>query len=176
MPGLGGNTGFSYSLSQLIRDESWIQHVKQPTRFRCGQKLTLLHLFITNGKHFIDNINIKASFGKSDHANLKLEFIYYWTQWMIETRYSRNFSKANLTGLRAFLGAIPELHGDVEDINRTITEAIHEVDRLYTPRTSRRRLLSNKLPKQIHRQLDTRNQLFTKYETAGSDAGGINFR
>ena len=34
---------------------------------------------------------------------------------MTETRYSRNFSKANLTGFRTFIGAIPELRGDIED-------------------------------------------------------------
>ena len=146
------------------------------TRFRCGQKPSLLDLVITNEKHFIDNIDIKAPFGKSDHATLEFEFICYWTQWVTETRYSRNFSKANLTGLRTFLGAIPELHGDVEDINSTITEAIHEADQLYVPRTSRRRLSSNKLPKRIRRQLDSRNQLFAKYKTTGSDADGVNFR
>ena len=42
-------------------------------------------------------------------------------------RYSRNFSKVNLTGLRTFLGAIPELQ-DVDDINSMIIEAIHEAD------------------------------------------------
>ena len=99
-----------------------------------------------------------------------------WTQWVTKTRYSRNFSKANLTGLRTFLGAIPELHGDVDDINSTITEAIHEADKLYVPRTSRRRLSSNKLPKRIRRQLDSRNQHFAKYKTTGSDANGVNFR
>ena len=155
VPGSNESTGFSYSLSQLIRDESWFQHVKQPTRFRCGQKPSLLDLVITNEKHFIDNIDIKAPSEKSDHATLEFEFICYWTQWVTKTRNSRNFSKANLTGLRTFLGAIPELHGDVDDINSTITEAIHEADKLYVPRTSRRRLSSNKLPKRIRRQLDS---------------------
>ena len=77
VPGSNESTGFSYSLSQLIRDESWFQHVKQPTRFRCGQKPSLLDLVITNEKHFIDNIDIKAPFGKSDHATLEFEFICY---------------------------------------------------------------------------------------------------
>ena len=176
MPGSDGNTDFAYSLSQLIRDKSWFQHVKQPTRFRCGQKPLLLDLVITNEKHFIDNIDIKAPFGKSDHATLEFEFICYWTQWVTEKRHSRNFSKANLTGFRKFLGAITELHGNVEDNNSTITEAIHKADRLYVPRTSRRRLSSNKLPKRIRRQLDSRNQLFAKYKMTGSDADGVNFR
>ena len=170
------NTGFSYSLSQLIRDESWFQHVKQPTRFRYGQKPSLLELVITDEQHFIDNIDVKATFGKSDHATLEFEFICYWTQWVTETRYSRNFSKANLTSLRKFLGAIPGLHGYVEDINSTITEAVHETDKLYVPRTNRRRLSPNKLPKRIRRRLDSRNQLFAKYKTTGSDADSINFR
>ena len=39
-----------------------------------------------------------------------------------------------------------------------------------------RRLWLNQFPKQICRQLDSRNQLFGKYKTTESDADGIQFR
>ena len=89
------STGFSYSLSQLIRDESWFQHMSNnPLGFDVGRNPRYLISSSPMRKHFIDNIDIKAPFTKSDHATLEFEFICYWTQWVTKTRYSRNFSKS----------------------------------------------------------------------------------
>ena len=109
------------------------------------------------------SLTLRHPSGQSDHATLEVR-IHLSLDSMGDKKQGTHETsfKANLTGLRTFLGVIPELHGDVDDINSTITEAIHEADKLYVPRTSRRRLSSNKLPKRIRRQLDSRNQPLRK--------------
>ena len=47
------------------------QLIKEPTRFRMGQEPSLLDLIITTDEHLINNIEIKAPLGKSDHVVLE---------------------------------------------------------------------------------------------------------
>ena len=78
--------GFSSRLLQLVQDEDRTQHVCEPTRYRAGQRPSLLGLVLTNESHLVDNIHICEPLGKSDHMVLDFEYICYWTGKLATTK------------------------------------------------------------------------------------------
>ena len=93
--------GFLSRLLQLVQEEDWTQHVCEPTRYRTGQRPSLLDLVLTDESHLVDNIHMCEPLGKSDHMVLDFEYICYWTGKLATTKLLRNFSKVNFSGLSA---------------------------------------------------------------------------
>ncbi|KER28253.1 hypothetical protein T265_04856 [Opisthorchis viverrini] len=45
---------FAAALIEVVHQSAWTQNVVAPTRYRAGQKPSLLDFVITNGRHFVD--------------------------------------------------------------------------------------------------------------------------
>ena len=71
---LGTESATSKFLDRINLND-WYQHVQQSTRYREGQKSSLLDLIITNEEHAIDNLEMYHPLGKSDHVVLKIDYV-----------------------------------------------------------------------------------------------------
>ncbi|CAC5400855.1 unnamed protein product [Mytilus coruscus] len=58
-----------------LRANFLYQHINKPTRFRGNQTCRTLDLVITKDESNIDNINIDAPLGLSDHATITIDFL-----------------------------------------------------------------------------------------------------
>ena len=67
--------GFSSRLFHLVQEEDWTQHVCEPTRYRAGQRPSLLDLVFINESHRVDRIQISEPLGMSDNAVLEFGFL-----------------------------------------------------------------------------------------------------
>ena len=87
-----------------IRDCYLFQPIKQPTRFRSGQELSILDLVLTNEENMVNNIIYSSCLGKSDHITLAFQFICYTKP--NETGYiKRNYFKGNYKSISSALEA-----------------------------------------------------------------------
>ena len=80
LPGINWKTGLTNGYNPVdkqfltvLGDNFLCQHVDQPTRFRDGQKPSLLDLIITNDENVINEIRYREPLGKSDHLVLEFE-------------------------------------------------------------------------------------------------------
>ena len=58
--------------------------MKLETRFREGQKSSLLDLIITNEPHMIEDLEILNPLGKSDHGVLSFTYLCYGEEKIIK--------------------------------------------------------------------------------------------
>ena len=65
----------SKDLIDTLQDNFLFQLVDKPTRYREGQKPSLLDLIITNEENFINDIEYCSPLGKSDHLVLQFDMI-----------------------------------------------------------------------------------------------------
>ena len=70
-------TSIQSRLLDITCAQGWTQHVKVDTRFRMGQKSSLLDLVITNESGMVENLQLFSPIGKSDHGVLFFSFVYY---------------------------------------------------------------------------------------------------
>ena len=80
LPGIDWKSGLAngYNLVDkkfltVLGDNFLCQLVDQPTRFRDGQKPSLLDLVITNDESVVNEIRYREPLGKSDHLVLEFE-------------------------------------------------------------------------------------------------------
>ena len=83
-----------------MEDNYLHQHVKNATKFREGQSLSLNDLVITNDEHMIEKIPHLSSLGKSDHVVLEVDFNCYTDKVVKTTNSKRNFFKGNYTEIK----------------------------------------------------------------------------
>ncbi|GAA53342.1 hypothetical protein CLF_110053 [Clonorchis sinensis] len=98
------------ALAEVVQQSAWTQHVVAPTRYRTGQRPSLLDLVITNERHFVDQTISNAPLGHTDHCVLTFDFICYWARNPEPQTWIRNFCRADFSGMRIFLE-----QGDTED-------------------------------------------------------------
>ncbi|KAK2152940.1 hypothetical protein LSH36_314g03058 [Paralvinella palmiformis] len=55
---------------ETLQDQFMHQHVDEPTRFRSGQKPSLLDLVISSKEELVSDITYREPLGKSDHPSL----------------------------------------------------------------------------------------------------------
>ena len=60
-----------------VNDVFLHQHVQENTRFRIDQEPSLLDLIFTNEESMVDNLEINAPLGKSDHVSILWTFYSY---------------------------------------------------------------------------------------------------
>ncbi|CAH8601994.1 unnamed protein product [Dicrocoelium dendriticum] len=65
---------FKADLQELVTSVPIYNHIA-PTRFRTGNRPSLLDSVFTNEKHMIDVLNVECSLGRSDHALISFDFI-----------------------------------------------------------------------------------------------------
>ena len=64
----------NHTFIECIRDCYFFQHITEPTRQRGTDTPSTLDLIFTNEEHMIEDINIEAPLGNSDHSILKFKF------------------------------------------------------------------------------------------------------
>ena len=64
-----------YKFIECIRDSFLFQHVSTPTRGRGSDKPSCIDLVLTNEELMIENLDIGAPLGRSDHAMISFDFI-----------------------------------------------------------------------------------------------------
>ena len=81
-------TSIQSRLLDVTCAQGWTQHVKTETRFRMGQKSSLLDLVITNESGMVENLQILSPIGKSDHGLIFFGFVCYH-----ETKITKSIPK-----------------------------------------------------------------------------------
>ncbi|MBM6549301.1 hypothetical protein H7673_10610 [Streptococcus dysgalactiae subsp. equisimilis] len=155
---------FSNLLLQLVHENSWTQHVKEHTRHRVGQNSSLLDLVLTNESHLVDQVRVTAPLGKSDHALLEFDCICYWAASRNQCRLTRNFRRANLSGLISYLQTADYSDGTIQERFTTLQDHILEADNRFVPRVAMRSKVGSRLPRRIRRLLDERSRLFARFK------------
>ncbi|VDI38734.1 Hypothetical predicted protein [Mytilus galloprovincialis] len=72
---------YEHTFIEALRDNFLYQHIDKPTRFRENQMCRTLDLVITKDESNIDNINIDAPLGLSDHATITFDFLYSFNEY-----------------------------------------------------------------------------------------------
>ena len=138
----------------------WTQHVRELTRYRAGQRPSLLDLVFTYESHLVDKIQISEPLRKSDRAVLEFDFLCYWTCKLASRKLLLSYPKADFTGLSLHLAETIHLDGSVNELFARIQSAIHEADLKYIPRRPVKQQSAPSLPRRIRRLLDSRAHLF----------------
>ena len=63
----------NHQFIECIRDCFYFQHITEATRQRGSDTPSTLDLLFTNEEHMIDELNIEAPLGNSDHSILKFK-------------------------------------------------------------------------------------------------------
>lgn len=66
----------SYRFLECVRDCYYFQHITEPTRQRGTDRPSTLDLIFTNEEDMIENLNISAPLGKSDHSVLNFDIVH----------------------------------------------------------------------------------------------------
>ncbi|MES9974559.1 MAG: reverse transcriptase domain-containing protein, partial [Candidatus Thiodiazotropha sp.] len=171
------NYGLGAELLNLAKTRSWTQHVKEPTRFRCGQTSSLLDLIFTNENHFVDTVHHLAPLGLSDHMLLKFDFVCYWARKTLHNVQQRNFKRANFQDMRNYIAeGISVLPPGSQEAYEELRCLLDRADNLYVPRVLVKRTDKHQLPRKIRRLLQQRSKLFAKQLRTKTAVDMHNFR
>ena len=92
---------------ECIRDTFWFQHIKLPTRVRQGNEPSVLDLIFSNEENMVENVNLLASLGKSDHLVLTFNLVCYTISHPKNEQKSKlNFFKGDYVSIREELDKI----------------------------------------------------------------------
>jgi hypothetical protein len=87
-----------------IKESFLIEHVREPTRIRDGQRSTLDDLVLTNKDEIVSDISIAPALGKSDHVTLLISLACMHKQ--LSKPPHRNYAKADYGKMRDELEAV----------------------------------------------------------------------
>ncbi|CAH8638630.1 unnamed protein product [Dicrocoelium dendriticum] len=68
---------FKTDLQDLVTTVPLYNHITLPTRFRTGNRPSVLDLVLTNEEHMIDALVLDCHLGRSDHAVISFSFVCY---------------------------------------------------------------------------------------------------
>ncbi|CAH8480123.1 unnamed protein product [Dicrocoelium dendriticum] len=68
---------FKTDLQDLVTTAPLYNHITLPTRFRTGNRPSVLDLVLTNEEHMIDALVLDCPLGRSDHAVISFNFVCY---------------------------------------------------------------------------------------------------
>ena len=151
LPTIGWNgqltrtNGLGAELFISTQQHSWTQHAKEPTRFRSGQKPSLLDLIFTNESYSIDRVQHISPLGLSDHTLLKFDFLCYWHTRIVHNAQQRNFKKADFQGLRNYVAVeLSLLQSGAEKAYEEFACLIKRADELFVPRIRSKELTNTR--------------------------------
>ncbi len=81
------------------RDGFMLQHVKEPTRWRNGQRSNTLDLIFTNKDSLVSDIQIRSPIGKSDHGVVIFKVLCD-TKDVSSSTTRYQYEKANIAGMK----------------------------------------------------------------------------
>ena len=122
---------------ETIRDSYLTQHILEPTRGRGTDQPSLLDLLFTSNEDSIENIEMYAPLGKSDHSLIK--FLYRSFPEKIPEKFVCNYAKADFELMKRKLDINWEMffQGYTDDINKLwerFVEKYNEADRECIPK------------------------------------------
>ena len=88
----------AYKFLTATKDSYLIQHQKTATRYKPGQKASILDLVFTNRDDMINEISVESGLGKSDHSCLLINFTY--ESGTVNKSIHRNFKRTNIEILK----------------------------------------------------------------------------
>jgi hypothetical protein len=97
------NTSSNSLFADLIMNSNLQQLILEPTRYRCGQRPSLLDLLLCNENNLIYDINLTSPIGKSDHV-----VIEYKLQLLIDNKpkqFLKHLNIINYTNLKERLNS-----------------------------------------------------------------------
>lgn len=117
-----------------------IQNQKDFTRYRTGQRPSLLDLVLTNKDDLVIDIDTQAGLGKSDHCTLVVTLACDSIMEENKTRF--NYSKADFEGLSNYLGKIDWesefVNKDTDSIWNTLKDKIQAATDIFVPKVKQK--------------------------------------
>ncbi len=92
------------SFLDAVSENYLIQHVDQPTRYREGQNPSLLDLVLTDKENMIEDLELEAPLGKSDHVVLKMQFLVAPPDTTKQEHFK--YQKGDYEGMREEIGKV----------------------------------------------------------------------
>ena len=153
---------------EVVQQQYLCQHVLSPTRSVPGEEPSILDLVFTREENMVQNLEIVAPLGKSDHSGLLFDFIPSDRLDNIgeRERAKRNYFKGNYDLMRSELEGVNWVEifesNDVENICRNIEDLIKDLSLRFVPesRVVRRR---EKIPKSVQRAAKRKRELHKRY-------------
>ena len=96
---------FSQKFLDAVHSCLLFQHVTQPTRFREGERPSVLDLVFTNEEGMVMGLQYLPGLGKSDHVTLWFQLACYTHQTSAQLN-RLNFNRARWSDLNAMLGKV----------------------------------------------------------------------
>jgi len=153
------------------------QHINQPTRIRGLDEPHVLDLVITNDS-FIENIEMEAPLGNSDHAVIHVDCNLHVTNSSKTCKF--NFNKADFNSLRNSLQLnwddllLPH-ENNIEDMWFTFKNVLHSSVEQFIPKNNNFSLWKkdswdHPIDKNLRKKIARKNRLWTRYiETRNQD-------
>ena len=167
------NSGFDALIFSTLSSIGYHQHSSHPTRFRHGQRPSLLDLVLTNERPMIDDLNLLAPLGKSDHIVLSWDLLCYWTSTSLPRTPRLALHRGDYKGMTRYLAdmdwsILTNLTPEEQEstISATILEATKIFIPLHYPSPSKRKKYTGPLRRLINRK----RALWARYRRTSSDA------
>ena len=165
------NSGFDALLLSTLSSITYYQHSTHPTRFRQGQRPSLLDLVLTNERPMIDEITLLSPLGKSDHVVLSWELLCYWTSTTTQQTPRLALHRGNYEGMTRYLvnldwSILIDLTPDEQE--SAISIAIQEASKLFIPLhypSSKKK----KYPGSLRRLINRKRAIWARYRRTSSD-------
>ena len=89
--------GFGRDMLRLVGDNLLVQHVQSPTRWRVGQRPSLLDLVFTQGPNDVERLAITPPLGRSDHGIIT--FVIKAAIPAVPHKYRRTYGRINVADM-----------------------------------------------------------------------------
>ena len=123
---------------ESTRDAFLCQHVLEPTRHRGNQNRNLIDLVFTNDDS-VDNIQLEAPLGKSDHCSIVYEIEMDCNQENENPRLYPNYDKADYSAMKVDISSIDWktelIDKNVEDAWNLLKDKVEESCKSHIPKS-----------------------------------------
>jgi hypothetical protein len=160
------NCGLAPILLSTTVSLGWHQHSLHPTRFRTGQRPSVLDLIFTNEREMIDEVTTLSPLGKSDHAVLSWDLLCYWQSILPPNIPRFAYHRGDYAGMSNYLNSVDWqslCHLSPEDLEYEISYHISSACRRYIPTFVPSDNKSHKYPGRIRRMLNRKRTAWARY-------------
>lgn len=171
MSSAGSNHHSNYFI-QAIQENMLYQIVEEPTRFRHGQNSNVLDLILCNDDEIVDDLNIHAPVGSSDHAVLTFTVGRRHVGNKPEEHSYRNYYKGNYDRAKTLLQQTDwsELTTDcIEESWKLFKSKIEEICNQTIPRKKSKQKKSLFITREAIRLKKRKEKSFKRYRETKSE-------
>ena len=165
------DTVHSYSTQFIETTDSlaWSQMVDDVTRFRGSNNPSLLDLVFTKDEDMVDNLEMHAPLGKSDHAVLLWQMPIHRSRYKNTDRKIFRYGKANWQEIKRELVAMDWQFIEAESVTAAYPKLVDIIQKLkekYVPKSTHRDFPNAPWTKKAHikRAIKTKWAAFKRYQ------------